>query len=76
MSKLYIAMCVDRHTDPILRIFDTPDGAIGYAKKFALEHCRDKENLEEEEIEGWIYYCQISEEGEYVRVEELILNNE
>ncbi len=74
--KLYIAECYDRHIDPVIRVFDSPEAAIKYAKNFVRENALHMENAKEGEV-GWaLYSCQYSCEGDYVQVTEGTLNDE
>jgi hypothetical protein len=73
--KLWIAHCIDRHIDPVIRVFDTPDAAIAFAKKFAQEEARGPESIEEEPVQGWLYHVNYSSEGDHVYVTETTLND-
>lgn len=72
--KIYIAICEDRHIDSVVRVFDTPEKAISYAKSFVEDNARHPEDVEESKIDGWLYHCSFSDEGDHVRVEESDLN--
>jgi hypothetical protein len=74
--KLYAAICSDRHIDTVVRVFDTPEKAIAYAKAFVKENCRYPEYIEEEQIDGCLYYSTYSTEEDFVMVEETWLNDE
>jgi len=68
--KIYIAVINDRHTDTEPYPFSTAEAAIGYARKCAHEYARDAEDVEEEPLEGWLYYATYSGEGDSVWVVE------
>jgi guanylate kinase len=77
--KLYMAICKDRHSDSVVRVFDAPDKAIRYAKTFTHENTSNPEDIKEYlnnamKLLGWIYYAKYSSEGDNVRVEECELN--
>lgn len=67
-QKLYVVMINDRHTDPEPYVFSTPEAAIDYARSEAHEYARTPEGVEEEPIEGWLYYARYSGEGDSVWV--------
>lgn len=74
--ELYIAICLDRHIDEVVRVFSTSEKAIEYCKKFMEE----EEDVEEQELtqymieDGWIYYATYGYESNSVRVEKGILD--
>lgn len=72
--ELYIAICNDRHIDTIVRVFDTLETAIIFAKKFMTDNARFPEDVQEIVVEGCLYYAQYSCEGDSVKVEKSILN--
>lgn len=71
---LYLAICHDRHIDSVVKVFDTPEKAITYAKQFVKDCARHPENINEYPVGGWLYHCEYSNEGDFVRVEEAELN--
>ncbi len=74
--KLYIAICIDRHIDEVVRVFSTPEKAIDYCKRFMKENANYPEEIREEPINGWLYNAIYSSEGDNVRVEESELDIE
>ena len=68
---MYVLILEDRHTDVGVRIFTDREKAVGEAKKMAVEYAHREEDLEEEEISGWLYYCRYSCEGDCVSVREV-----
>lgn len=74
--ELFITVCNDRHTDLVIRVFDTAEKAINYAKKFVKEIARHQEEIDESEIDGWLYHCTYGCEDDYVCVEKATLNDE
>lgn len=73
--KLYIAHCLDRHIDPIIRVFDTAQAAIDFAKKFVQEGARHSGAISEEPVQGWLYHATYSCEGDRAYVTEATLND-
>ena len=66
--ELYVAMVDDRHTDPYARLFTTPERAIDYARRLAEENAARPQDVEESEVEGWLYHATWSTEGDAVWV--------
>ena len=68
-SKIYIALCCDRHQDPEVGVFTTLDKAIIYAKKFIEENARFPEEIDETiYVKSQLYRASYSQEGDYVEV--------
>jgi len=67
--QIYIAYCNDRHIDPVIRVFKSFKSALEFAKEFVKENARFPEDVKEERVAGWLYYCQYSCEGDSVHVE-------
>ena len=72
--KIYMAECHDRHIDPVVKVFDSPEAAITYAKNFVHDNARHKDSIEEEKVDWALYYCRYSNEGDRVWVKEGKLN--
>lgn len=66
--KIYVAMINDRHTDPEPYMFSTAEAAIEYARRCAHEYAHQPEDVEEDEIGGWLYYASYSGESDSVWV--------
>jgi len=76
-KKLYLSIFTDRYNDVYVRVFDTPEKAISYAKKLAKDYAMRPEDIQETMCCGrWLYNCVFSPEGYSVRVEESELVNE
>lgn len=73
-QKIYIAVCQDRHNDVVVRVFDTPEKAISYAKDFVQDNVSEIEDIQKFTAKGFIYNCKYSSEGDYVFVIEGELN--
>ena len=78
---LYLAICEDRHCDSHIRVFDTEEKAIEYAKDFAVTNARFCSDIEEGLTQpminsGWLYFASYSPESDHVRVEKTVLNKE
>lgn len=63
-------MIADRHTDTEAFPFSTAEAAIQFAKDSAEENARTEDDIEEEEVEGFIYHARYSCEGDSVWVVE------
>lgn len=63
MTTIYIAMVDDRHVDPEPHPFSTADAAIAYAKAACDEYAWHPEDIEEEPIDGWLYYARYGEDS-------------
>lgn len=74
--KLFVANCIDRHIDPVIEVFDTPEKAIEFCKEFMKANTSYPESIEENDIDGWIYHANYSCEGDHVYVTEHMLNKE
>lgn len=75
--KLYVAICCDRHYDPELRVFSTPDKAIAYARRFIVVSAAHPERIEEDPTDGYLFWARFSVEGgDWVGVEEVTLDDE
>jgi hypothetical protein len=61
--KVFVTMVDDTHTDPTAYVFTTPEAAVTYAKTVCREWARNAEDVEEEPIEGWLYYARYSPES-------------
>lgn len=76
LVKIYIAMICDRHTDPELHLFSTPEAAIAFARKYytdSLPDGLDQDEMEdagigEQETEAFLYNAVYSVEGDAVWV--------
>lgn len=73
--EIYIAICIDRHSDEDVKVFTTPEKAIEYAKEFVPEgyDILERELTKEMKRSGWIYLANYGVEGDHVRVEKGIL---
>ena len=58
--KIYVAMIDDTHSDTEPYLFTTPEAAIEYARGEARSLTLMPEDLKEEQIPGWMYYCRYS----------------
>lgn len=62
--KVYVAMVCDRHADPEPEVFSTAEAAIAYVREYVNEYARYPEDVEEDPVEGWLFYIRWSEEGD------------
>ena len=74
--KLYVANCCDRHIDPVIRVFSTPEKAIEFASDFAKENARKEEDIDVVEEDGCLLSLCWSNEGDFCTVKEVELDSE
>ena len=72
--KVYVLLINDRHADPEIQVFTTPEAAIAAAKAAVTEYARHSEDIEEKQIADWLYFATYSCENDYVRVTECEIN--
>lgn len=68
--KIYIVLWQDRHTDTTAHPFRNFEKAKEWAKKKALEACHLPEDLNEEQISGWLYFVNYNCEGDCLWITE------
>ncbi len=73
--KIYIAIVDDRHADTDACAFSTAEKAIEFARAIAAKYCRHEEDLEEVEIDGWVFCVNYSCESDSVHVIEKELDS-
>lgn len=73
--RLYVANCIDRHAEPVIRVYSTKEAAIDYCKRFVEQNASYSEYIQESGVDGWLYHCEYSTEHDYVYVEETTLDN-
>jgi hypothetical protein len=66
--SVYVLMICDRHSDPEPMVFTTAAAAIDKARETAREYARSPGDVEESEIDGWLYYASYSPESDRVWV--------
>ena len=70
--KYYLAIWEDRHIDNQYALFKNYDDA----KKWCDFILKDKEDVNEEEIEGWLYCFNYGTENDFIHIEEIELDGE
>lgn len=76
--ELFIAICIDRHIDEVVRVFSTLEKAVSYCKEFVP----NRYEIEINELtpsmirEGWLFSATYGAEGDSVRVEKRTLDQE
>lgn len=74
---LFVAICIDRHIDEVVRVFSEEKMAITYCEEFAVANSRHGvtvHQLDDEMIkDGWLYFATYGGENS-VRVEKATLN--
>lgn len=73
---MYALIIKDRHTDVEVQLFHHLDNAIAAARAAVHELARHPEYIEEEAVDGYVYYCRYSTEGDSVHVEEVEIEDE
>ena len=73
MTKIYIVIIEDRHTDVVVLAYKNKEEAIEAGKKMAKDYCGREEDYEEHQIEGWLFHAKYSCEGDSVTVQEIDL---
>jgi cell division protein YceG involved in septum cleavage len=68
--NVYVTMIEDRHSDPEPYVFSTAEAAIAYARACAREYAHSPDDVQETNVEGWLYSATYSVEGDSVRVVE------
>ena len=74
MNDIYIVVIEDRHTDVQVEAFLDREKAIDFAINTVIEYVQCREDIKEEIVEGWEYFCTYSCEGDCVRVEKIEIN--
>jgi hypothetical protein len=75
--ELYVALLYDRHTDEEIHLFTERQVAIDYARQWArASRSFDEEDFEEREDEDGGYSATYSCEGDWVRVERVVVDAE
>lgn len=73
MTGVFVVLIEDRHTEVEPYVFRDEDEAIEFAKEFVHQEARRAEDVEELEIDGWLYYATYSVEADCVSVREVEL---
>ena len=72
----YLVIVHDRHCDDGYYLFIDRKKAIRKARRLAKEYCRFPEDYEEEKIDGWEFYARYSCESDFVKVEQVNVEDE
>lgn len=80
MTKVYVAIWEDRHTESSIHVFSDLDKAIAWAHNMARIEAKggelDEVLTRSMKKSGWLYYGCYSPEGDYLRVVEAIIDND
>jgi hypothetical protein len=68
--KVYIAVCKDRHINPVVAAFTTEPLAEKFAREFMDDHMAQPSKIEERHVEGCLLYLVYGDEGDYAFVVE------
>ncbi len=80
MTKVYVSLLADHHSEVSVRVFSTAEVAVTYAKQQA-EHWADRYDTEVELDEAtmatghWLYHAYFSGEGDCISVQEVELQD-
>lgn len=69
MSVVYVAVVIERHSDPTVTVWTSERAAVDHARDEAEGFARDTGDLAESTTPGWLYYVDWSPEGDYAWVE-------
>lgn len=70
-GQLYVVDVHDRHCDNHIEILRDKGKAIVRAKLLAERNARAPEDVKESPMDGWLWHCDYSVEGDFVRVLEV-----
>jgi hypothetical protein len=78
--NLYVAYCNDRHYDPVIRVFTTPEAAVSFCRDFVESHAREDSEITEEDPEqtasnGWLVSLSYGTEGDHAYAFETTLDD-
>ena len=71
--KIYLVVIDDTHADIDVIPFYSKEKAIQYAKDIVERNCSSLEDLEEEVIEGWLFFCNYTPESFIFVIEKEIM---
>lgn len=72
--KIYVAYCHDRHVDPVIATFTTPEAACDFAREFMQENMANPKGITEETVEGHVLYLRYEYESDHAFVVETELD--
>lgn len=68
MSKVYLVILEDRHTDVQVDVYRAKEDALARAEALTAQYRHVPE--EQHVVKKWLYNRRLSEEGDAIRVEE------
>ncbi|KKL59361.1 hypothetical protein LCGC14_2216140 [marine sediment metagenome] len=71
-EEIYLAILEDRHIDDTVRAFRKPFHALKQITEWQHSY-GDRYEWEEQEIEGWEYYCTAGDDCPNMRIERITL---
>ena len=74
--RVFVRVAEDRHMDPAVEVFANELPAVLDAQRWAKNHAYYPENIKEEKLDGYIYFCRYSSESDCVWVQEKELKGE
>jgi hypothetical protein len=69
MASVFSLLINDRHSDPEISLFRDRIKALAAAYEYL--HDFPEEEVEYEDVDGWMLFATYSSEGDYVRLEEI-----
>jgi len=70
MSSVFVVMVDDRHDDPEPHLFSTETAALEFAREEVAHLARHGAEVEEVDVDGWLYHAGVGDEGDSVWVVE------
>lgn len=70
MTKVYVMLTHDRHTEVEVEVYTDKDRAIEQARQAAMHSAGSEDDYEEEKIDGYLFSASYSCEGDHITVEE------
>ena len=66
--QVYVAVCVDRHSDPVVRVFYDVVAATRFARRFMAERVAYPESLDEVAVDGYELFIEYDLESDHAFV--------
>lgn len=71
---VYLVILEDRHADVQVWVYSDKGDALEHAEEIVEEYGHEPDEPDEP-VEGWLFNATLSGEGDYVRVEEKVVND-
>lgn len=73
--KIYVVKIYDRHYDPEVHLYATPEAAIEYARTWAKNRAGCADDVDETPVDGWVYHAICTPEGDRVWITETTVDD-